>query len=129
MNLIFINKYLLLLLQADWIRTREYWNSFFEQRYLSLKTNPHKPDLKVIVLPHSHNDPGWLRTFEQYFITQTKNILDNAVEKLTVFEDMKFIWSEMSFLSKWWDQAHSSRRELLQHLVKKGKLEIVTGGK
>lgn len=50
---------------------------------------------RVIVMPHSHNDPGWLKTVEGYFATATKNILNNIVRKLTVHTNMTFIWSEV----------------------------------
>ncbi|CAL8069398.1 unnamed protein product [Orchesella dallaii] len=128
---------------ASWITTREYWNADFEKRYQSIVKRdkdskkerarpshnlPQVPPLKVIVIPHSHNDPGWLKTFEGYFYAQTKEILDNAVEKLTEFKHMKFLWSEISFLSKWWQHAHPTKRAMLQQLVKEGRVEIVTGG-
>ena len=35
---------------------------------------------QVVLIPHSHNDPGWGWTFRQYFDQRTKFILDNVVQ-------------------------------------------------
>jgi hypothetical protein len=32
---------------------------------------------------HSHNDPGWQMTYEEYFKMKTKNILDTVVTSLS----------------------------------------------
>ncbi|XP_078051460.1 alpha-mannosidase 2-like, partial [Augochlora pura] len=57
----------------------------------------------VILVPHSHTDPGWLKTYEQYFHSSTRSILNNMVSKLQQWPNMTFIWSEVSFLSLWWE--------------------------
>ncbi len=85
--------------------------------------------LHVIIIPHSHNDPGWLMTFEEYYERRTRNILNTIVESLTQKETRKFVWAEMSYLSLWWKNANQKMREKMRRLIVETKqLEIVTGG-
>ncbi|XP_077301599.1 alpha-Mannosidase class II b [Arctopsyche grandis] len=114
--------------QPQWMRSKEYWNKSFEDRYEQLRKDPNRPPLKVIIVPHSHNDPGWLHTFEHYFQLETKQILNQIVAKLQQYPDMTFIWSEISFLTAWWDSAHPTKQKALKKLIKSGQLEITTGG-
>ncbi|KAL5793121.1 hypothetical protein ACOSP7_001715 [Xanthoceras sorbifolium] len=84
--------------------------------------------LKIFVVPHSHNDPGWKLTVEEYYDRQSRHILDTIVDTLSKDVRRKFIWEEMSYLERWWRDASEIKRESFTNLVKNGQLEIVGGG-
>ncbi|GAV80833.1 Glyco_hydro_38 domain-containing protein/Glyco_hydro_38C domain-containing protein/Alpha-mann_mid domain-containing protein [Cephalotus follicularis] len=84
--------------------------------------------LKVFVVPHSHNDPGWKLTVDEYYERQSRHILDTIVDTLSKDVRRKFIWEEMSYLERWWRDASENKRESFTSLVKTGQLEIVGGG-
>eukprot|EP00117_Sycon_ciliatum_P034970 scpid21031/ scgid26589/ Alpha-mannosidase 2; Golgi alpha-mannosidase II; Mannosidase alpha class 2A member 1; Mannosyl-oligosaccharide 1,3-1,6-alpha-mannosidase len=87
-----------------------------------------KKAIEIIVIPHSHNDPGWLETFEDYYSGSTRSILDNVVLGLQTYPKWKFIWSEMSFLHRWWSDQGEETRDAVRGLVRSGRLELATGG-
>jgi len=84
--------------------------------------------LTVHVVPHSHNDPGWIKTYHTYYSTQTKHILDTVVAALTEDPRRTFIWAEISYFSLWWDDASQQQKEQAKKLVAEKRLDFVTGG-
>lgn len=71
----------------------------------------------------SHNDPGWINTFEEYYERQTKNIFANMLRHLDEHENMKFIWAEIVYFSRWYDSLTS---KISKDTVKKYKPALFT---
>ena len=80
-----------------------------EEVPLGVREKKNSP-LKIIVVPHSHNDPGWHKTVDVYFADQSKHTLNNMVEKLRKYPEMKFVWAETIFLDLWWRELDHSQR-------------------
>lgn len=57
---------------------------------------------------------GWLKTFDDYFRDQTQHILNNMVLKLQEDKGRKFMWSEISYFSKWWDGIDSQKKDAVK---------------
>jgi len=87
-----------------------------------------KDGLTVHVVPHSHNDPGWIKTYHTYYSTQTKHILDTVVAALVEDPRRTFIWAEISYFSLWWNDASPQQKEQAKRLVAEKRLDFVTGG-
>ncbi|KAK6928248.1 Glycoside hydrolase family 38, N-terminal domain [Dillenia turbinata] len=102
------------------------WKQGWVVSYKGNEWNSEK--LKVFVVPHSHNDPGWKLTVDEYYDRQSRHILDTIVETLSKDARRKFIWEEMSYLERWWRDASDIKKENFVNLVKNGQLEIVGGG-
>lgn len=84
--------------------------------------------LRVIVVPHSHNDPGWLKTFDEYYEHSTRSILNNMLQQLTDHPAQTFIWAEVSYFQRWYDALTGAQQRATAELVRQRRLEFVTGG-
>ncbi|KAL3049791.1 hypothetical protein OYC64_009114 [Pagothenia borchgrevinki] len=102
------------------------WKQGFDIRYQGDEWD--ETPLEVILVPHSHNDPGWLKTFDNYYHDQTKHILNNMLTKLSEDSRRKMIWAEISYFSKWWEELDQKKRDTVKRLLAGGQLEMVTGG-
>ncbi|BFZ14084.1 hypothetical protein BsWGS_17122 [Bradybaena similaris] len=87
-----------------------------------------KDKLKIILVPHTHCDPGWIKTISDYYHTQVKKILDNFVPKLEQTPKYKFMFSEITYFSWWWSEISPSMKDRVRRLISSNQFEISTGG-
>eukprot|EP00347_Sterkiella_histriomuscorum_P022331 403330858 len=85
-------------------------------------------EINIFIVPHSHTDPGWLETMEQYYNTQVRDILYNVLVELKSDPKKKFTWAEVCYLKMFYDEIKPIDRENLKILIENGQLEIVGGG-
>ncbi|KAL5754442.1 hypothetical protein ACOSP7_022662 [Xanthoceras sorbifolium] len=92
--------------------------------------------LNVHLVAHSHDDVGWLKTIDQYYVGSNnsiqgacvENVLDSAVEALRRDQNRKFVFAEMAFFQRWWVSQSPEIQEQMRKLVDAGQLEFVNGG-
>lgn len=68
--------------------------------------------LKVHLVPHSHQDSGWLKTVDQYFsgaradiqVAGVAYVFDTVVQCLLDNPARTFNAAELSFFTRWWHQ-------------------------
>jgi hypothetical protein len=84
----------------------------------------------VYLVPHTHDDVGWLLTIDGYYEQQVKNIFDTTVASLMQNPERKFIYVEQAYFWRWWTDPNTTdtQRENLRTLYKNGQWEFVIGG-
>lgn len=92
--------------------------------------------LNVHLVPHTHDDVGWLKTVDQYYVGANnsirgacvQNVLDSVIASLLADKNRKFIYVEQAFFQRWWRQQSDTLQKLVKQLVKTGRLEFINGG-
>eukprot|EP01129_Flabellula_baltica_P001760 TRINITY_DN1167_c0_g4_i1.p1 TRINITY_DN1167_c0_g4~~TRINITY_DN1167_c0_g4_i1.p1 ORF type:complete len:1103 (+),score=202.57 TRINITY_DN1167_c0_g4_i1:94-3309(+) len=84
--------------------------------------------LNVYMVMHSHVDPGWIKTFEDYYQTLTKGIISNTLNLVKENQGAKFVFAEMSYFHRWWSEQDEKKKMEVRELLQQGRYEIVTGG-
>jgi alpha-mannosidase len=87
----------------------------------------------VHVIPHSHDDAGWLWTFDEYFYGNNtskcvKCILDGTLESLLSDPRRTFVEVEIAFFSKWYLALSEEKKNLVKNLVESGRWEFANAG-
>ncbi|KAB1201796.1 Lysosomal alpha-mannosidase [Morella rubra] len=92
--------------------------------------------LNVHLVPHSHDDVGWLKTIDQYYVGSNnsiqgacvENVLDSVVEALQRNPNRRFVFAEMAFFERWWTEQSVETQEIVRKLVDAGQFEFINGG-
>ncbi|BAF28356.1 probable alpha-mannosidase At5g13980 [Oryza sativa Japonica Group] len=92
--------------------------------------------LNVHVVPHTHDDVGWLKTVDQYYVGSNnsiqgacvQNVLDSLVPALLKDENRKFVYVEQAFFQRWWRQQSDMIKDIVKGLISTGRLELINGG-
>eukprot|EP01129_Flabellula_baltica_P000848 TRINITY_DN1078_c0_g1_i1.p1 TRINITY_DN1078_c0_g1~~TRINITY_DN1078_c0_g1_i1.p1 ORF type:complete len:965 (+),score=111.58 TRINITY_DN1078_c0_g1_i1:28-2895(+) len=94
------------------------------------------PPLNVHIIAHTHDDVGWLKTVDEYYVGAREHIqhagvqyiLDNVMYALNQNPDRKFIYVETAFFYRWWNQQDNDMKNLVKKFVANGQLEFINGG-
>ncbi|KAJ1685592.1 hypothetical protein LUZ63_016982 [Rhynchospora breviuscula] len=92
--------------------------------------------LNVHVVAHTHDDVGWLKTVDQYYVGSNnsiqgacvQNVLDSMVTALLKDKNRKFIYVEQAFFQRWWRQQSDTIKETVKGFINSGQLEFINGG-
>ncbi|CAH1973774.1 unnamed protein product [Acanthoscelides obtectus] len=92
--------------------------------------------INVHLVPHTHDDVGWLKTLDQYYYgsrTQTQNagvqyIIESVIDALAKDPNRRFIYVETAFFWKWWIKQHDTVKAQVRRFVNSGRLEFISGG-
>ncbi|XP_021663062.2 probable alpha-mannosidase At5g13980 isoform X2 [Hevea brasiliensis] len=112
--------------------------SWVESKYLVYNTSQGiVPDkLNVHLVAHTHDDVGWLKTVDQYYVGSNnsiqgacvRNVLDSLIPALLADKNRKFIYVEMAFFQRWWRDQSEAMQQIVKQLVSSGQLEFINGG-
>ncbi|CAH8682579.1 unnamed protein product [Schistosoma rodhaini] len=92
--------------------------------------------LNIHLIPHTHDDVGWLKTVDQYYygVNNTiqragvQYILDSIVSALAHNPNRKFTYVEMAYFYQWWIVQSKEIKNLVKDLIKSGQLQFALGG-
>lgn len=91
--------------------------------------------LNIHLVPHTHDDVGWLKTVDQYYYGSktfiqkagVQYIIDSVIESLLKDPTRRFIYVETAFFFKWWNEQTPELQDQVRDLVNQGRLEFIGG--
>ena len=95
---------------------------------LNILVYVHAKMLTIHIVPHSHNDAGWLMSFEGYYKEKTNRILTNVINVLIKDPKKIFHWSDVAFFHRWWQDQTEQHKIEVKKLVSDKQFIFIGGG-
>ncbi|THU46057.1 hypothetical protein C4D60_Mb09t00950 [Musa balbisiana] len=112
--------------------------SLAESKYIAYNTTQRivADKLNVHIVAHTHDDVGWLKTVDQYYVGSNnsiqgacvQNVLDSIIPSLLADKNRRFIYVEQAFFQRWWRQQSDEIKNTVKELLSSGQLEFINGG-
>lgn len=95
-----------------------------------------KNKINVHLIPHSHDDVGWLKTVGEYYYGRNDSIhnvgvqyiIDSVLQALKRDNKRRYIQVETAFFWEWWKDQNEEKRDVFRTFVNNGQIEMVGGG-
>lgn len=84
--------------------------------------------LNVHIVPHSHDDVGWIKTADGYYSPTVANIYTTVTTQLALNSNRTFQAVEIYFFKRWYDSQSLVTQNLTQRLVASKQLTFMTAG-
>jgi lysosomal alpha-mannosidase len=76
----------------------------------------------VHMVPHTHDDLGWLKTVDEYYTGSDQEshhatvelVLDSVVEQMSLRPQTKFTYVEMKYFAMWWERQPKEIKDKLK---------------
>ncbi|MCQ2817333.1 MAG: hypothetical protein MJ252_08725 [archaeon] len=87
-----------------------------------------KLDLTIHLIAHSHMDPGWIKTDQEFFNQDVYPIYDTVYNAMIEKPERKFVFAEIINFKRWYESKNEEIKSNVKEMVKNGRIEIVGGG-
>ncbi|XP_064486657.1 lysosomal alpha-mannosidase-like isoform X2 [Ornithodoros turicata] len=84
--------------------------------------------VNIHLIPHSHNDAGWIIRLEDMYKGDVQGIYDGTIEALLKNKVRRYVSAENVYFSRWWSGQNETLRNNVRALVSSGRLQFVGGG-
>jgi len=84
--------------------------------------------LTVHIVAHTHDDPGWLITVDEYYIQEVEWIFYTMIPVLKDNPERRFTYVEMAYMHRWWEEIDNHLKKETVDLVNSDQYQINLGG-